>query len=344
MKLLSKFFIIKNKHGLQSFGYDESGSLIYHLEEGALNPNLEAIYKARISLVNKRSKLAYIDYAPNLQGIINLKHTNIQPGANLLCQLVWQGDKRKLPKFSEEIKLPGKYVILLPNSTRHFFSKDLKSPLATTLSAKYQNIGMIFRSCIDEVSERTLIEDEIDFLSKQLELIKVWQGKPFGRLTVAAYKFMQLLRETRLSKDMEIFTNNPAIFDYLLPYLDLWQLSAVNLDESLTAPSIDKSFKEHEEFGLEIHKLSGINLIDINSKNANLNFYQVNYLAIDEIVRQIWLQDLTGIILLDFIKNMSIEENHKLLTKLNSYLGNDWRKNQVLGFTKAGICEIIRNK
>jgi hypothetical protein len=344
MKLLSKFFIIKNEHTLQSFGYDESGSLIYHLDESALHLNLEAIYKTRLSLVNKKSKLAYVDYAPNLQGIVNLKNTSVQPGSQLLCQLVWQGDKRKLPKFSEEIKLLGKYVILLPDDTRHLFSKDLKSSLATTISAKYQGVGIIFRSHIDEVSAPALIEDEINFLSKQLELIKSWQNKPCGQLTTPTYKFMQLLREAKLSPTIEIFTNNQHIFDYLLPYLDLWQLYAINLDESLIAPLIDKSAKEHAEFGLEVHKLSGINLIDINSKNANLNFYQVNYLAIDEIVRQIWLYDLTGIILLDFIKNMSVEENHKLLAKLNGYLENDWRKNQVLGFTKAGICELIRNK
>ncbi len=344
MKLMSKFFIIKNEHGLQSFGYDDSGSLIYHLDESALNPNLEVIYKAKINFINKKSKLAYIDYAPNLQGIVNLKNTNVQPGSQLLCQLIWQGDKIKLPKFSEEIKLLGKYVILLPDSTRHYFSKDLKSSLATTLSTKYQDVGIIFRSSIDQIADSTVVENEIKFLNKELAIIKGWQNKPYGQLTTATYKFMQLLRETRPSTSLEIFTNDQAIFDYLLPFLDLWQLNALNLDESLIAPQINKSTKEYTEFGLEVHKLSGINLIDINSKNANLNFYQVNYLAIDEIVRQIWLNDLTGIILLDFIKNMSVEENHKLLAKLHSYLDNDWRKNQVLGFTNAGICEIIRNK
>ena len=155
---------------------------------------------------------------------------------------------------------------------------------------------------------------------------------------------MQLLREARLSPSIEIYTNDEVIFDHLEPYLDLWLLDTIHLDRALTANPMDKLPKDYAEFGLEIHKLSGINLIDINSKSAPLNFYQVNYLAIDEIVRQIWLQDLTGIILLDFIKNMSVEENHKLLAKLNGYLENDWRKNQVLGFTRAGICEIIRNK
>ncbi|HLX52913.1 MAG TPA: ribonuclease E/G, partial [Aquella sp.] len=316
--MLAKLLIIETKSTLQSFAYDESGTLIYHLNEDG-KADLEVIYKARINSVNKKSKLAYVDYAPNLQGIVNLKNTNVQAGSDLLCQLVWQGDQNKLPKLSVDVKLLGKYVIILPNTTQHFFSKQLKTPLITELSNKYQNIGMIFRSSIDTVFDYSLVENEINFLIKQADALKHWQEKPTGPLTLPCYKFMQLLREAKLSLSIEIYTNSEAIFDYLTPYLDLWQLNAINLDESLIASPIDELPKNHVEFGLEIHKLSGINLIDINSKNAPLNFYQVNYLAVDEIVRQIWLQDLTGIILLDFIKNMSVEENHKLLTKLNGY-------------------------
>lgn len=342
--MLAKLLIIENESNIQSFAYDESGSLIYHINEDNKAFNLEAIYKARINSVNKKSKFAYVDYGPNLQGIINLKNTNVQAGSDLICQLMWQGDQNKLPKLSEEIKLLGKYVIVLPKSSHHFFSKQLKSSPITKLSVKYQDIGIIFRSSIDAISDYSIIENEITFLSKQADILKHWLELPIGQLTTSTYKFMQLLREARLFPSIEISTNNEVLFDYLLPYLDLWQLDAISLDESLTANPMDKLPKGYSQFGLEIHKLSGINLIDINSKNAPLNFYQVNYLAIDEIVRQIWLQDLTGIILLDFIKNMSVEENHKLLAKLSGYLENDWRKNQVLGFTRSGICEIIRNK
>src|SRR6185437_5686676 len=301
--MLTKLLIIENESDIQSFAYNKSGSLIYHLSEDKKASNLEAIYKARINSVNKKSKFAYIDYAPNLQGIVNLKNTNVQSGSDLLCQLVWQGDQNKLPKLSEEIKLLGKYVIVLPNTSQHFFSKQLKSSPLTELSNKYQGNGIIFRSSIDAISVYSIIENEINFLIKQAGILKHWQEKPIGQLTASGYKVMQLLREARLSPSIEIYTNNEAIFDYLTPYLELWQLDAISLDESLAANPGDELLKNHAEFGLEIHKLSGINLIDINSKNAPLNFYQVNYLAIDEIVRQIWLQDLTGIILLDFIKN-----------------------------------------
>ena len=107
---------------------------------------------------------------------------------------------------------------------------------------------------------------------------------------------------------------------------------------------MDNKFRTFQGITLEINQLSGINLIDINSQDTNLAFYQVNYLAIDVIIHQIWLRDLTGIILIDFIKNMSLSEQQKIVNKLTSILSKDWRKSDVLGFTRAEICEIIRSK
>ncbi|MCC2645253.1 MAG: hypothetical protein K0R94_1031, partial [Burkholderiales bacterium] len=95
--MLTKLMVIEEGNIIRSFGYNESGILIYNLVESKI-ANLEAIYKARVNSVNKKSKFAYINYLPNLQGIINLRNTNVQAGSDLLCQMVWQGDKNKLPK------------------------------------------------------------------------------------------------------------------------------------------------------------------------------------------------------------------------------------------------------
>ena len=124
--MLSKLLIIKNSGGIQSFGYNDSGKLIYKIVEEKNAHNLEAVYKVKVNSLNKKSKLAYVNYAPNRQGVLNLKNTNVQAGSTLLCQLTWQGDEVKLPKFSQDIKILGKYVIVLPNETRHFFFQKSK--------------------------------------------------------------------------------------------------------------------------------------------------------------------------------------------------------------------------
>jgi Rne/Rng family ribonuclease len=343
--MLKKVDILVCGLQIETFAYDQTGSLLFHVIDN-LHSNLESIYKARINSLNKKSKIAYIDFLPNMQGIVNLKDIATQPGNHLICQMVWGGDDKKLPKFSEDIKIFGKYVIVLPNDHRHFFSKKLKNKdLLSGLSNKYANLGLIFRSSIDDLTDYDLLIAEIELLAGHQNTAKAWQEAGVGVLVaVSGYKFMQLLREAQLAPNIEVTTNNQEIFDRVMPYLDIWQLYSIRLDQAIKIEVWEVQDKQHAEFSLEVHKLSGINLIDINSKNAPLNFYQVNYLAIDEIIRQIWRHDMTGIILLDFIKNMSAHQEQQLVTRLTEQLTFDWRQHQVLGFTKAGICEIIRNK
>ena len=84
------------------------------------------------------------------------------------------------------------------------------------------------------------------------------------------------------------------------------------------------------------------NIIDVNGANSALAFFKVNYLALDEIIRQIRLRDLTGIILLDLIKNMTLEQQQIITNKLKQALAHDFRNTKILGFTKAELVEIIR--
>lgn len=345
--MLAKLEIITIGSKIQSFAYDEAGELCYHLEDNRLC-GLGAIYRLRVNQINKKSKFAYVDYADGLQGVINLRNVNVQPGSYLFGQMTWAGDEDKLPKFSEEIKLLGKYVILLKDTCGHLYAKELKNKEALcSLSARYPGLGIIFRSQINFISNNDLVINEIRFLEEQLSLVHNWPLSMVGRINAPNYKFMQLLRESKLSDQLEIVTNSQHVFDYLLPYLELWQLDSISLDEAISIHDkmeLVNRARDYQEFSLEVHKLSGINLIDVNSKKSRLDFSQINYLSVDEIVRRIYLLDMTGIILIDFIKNMVVAEKEKISNRLIARLADDWRQNQILGFTRAGIFEIIRNK
>lgn len=259
--------------------------------------------------------------------------------------MIWAGDieAQKLPKFTTELKLIGKYLIFLPQNVGHIYARGLTDiKKIEVLVNKYKDFGLIFRSSIDSVDDIGLIEQEFDFLVQSYHSAKSSEIK---QITQPVYKFLQLIRESQLDFDIQIVTNNQEIYSYLLPYSKLWSLNSININtDLLPSDAIGCKLVSSTEFDLEINVLSGISLIDINSKTKALNFYQVNYLSVDEIIRQIYLRDITGIILLDFIKNMSQTEENKILEKLVISLKIDWRRTRVLGFTKAGICEIIRNK
>lgn len=69
-----------------------------------------------------------------------------------------------------------------------------------------------------------------------------------------------------------------------------------------------------------------------------------NIAAIPEIVRQIRLRDLSGIILIDFVDMEKEEARGKVLAALQSALDADLRKTTVYGFTKLQLCEMARER
>ncbi len=346
--MLAKVIICKIDNIIYTNAYNIDGKLEYYLQD-LVEPFLESIYLAKITSINKHNRLAFIDYLNNKVGVINLPIKNkLQTGSKILCQMRWRGDNNKYAKFSSEVKLIGKYVILTNDKNHHYSQalnkrKDLKE-----ISNKFKDYGIIFRSAINDLEDLSVVEKEILLLIlKQDKIYKLSNSSEKLLLMQGVGNYIQLLRDSKLSKDCNIIVNDEEIFQIVKQYLDLWLIREITLDSQAKIIDALKTLDDVVKINngsLVFHKLSGINLIDINSYSSKLDFYQVNYLAIDEIVRLTKLYDLNGIILIDFIKNMSIQQQKNLIDILNAKFIEDWKHVRILGFTKSGICEIIRNK
>jgi len=351
--MLSKVIIQQILAQIYTVAYNQNEELEYILCDTA-NTSIEAVFLARIDQVNSHNGLAFISYTENKTGIINLDQPcRLQAGSLLECQMLWVGDEVKGAKFRRQIKLIGKYVILGTAIIGQHFSKALVKPERLVgLREKYTHSGIVFRHSIDNLSDLTVVEAEIELLLKEQQRINLAQttySKPV-QLTCGTPKYLQLLRNLSYGEKFQVITNTNDIFEQLKPYVNLWQINELHLNsdipldiDELTA-QLNTNLVIKDGISLSIHQLSGINLIDVNSQNIKLSFYKINYLALEEIVKQIKLRDLTGIILIDFIKNMTNIQQQNLLQRLTALLANDWRLTRVLDFTSAGICEIIRNK
>ena len=341
--MLSKIIIFVDNKKSHTYGYNESNQLEYYLIDDEKLTSNHGVFLAKVINIHSKNNLAWINYESDRVGVINLpKNYNLQSGSQIVCQMDSVANLDKMPKFSSEIKLAGKYVVLLSNVGHHYANGLLNHDKLALISQKYQHLGIIFRSSINTLSDLSLVEQEINLLS--LQLASIYKHSSFGLILSGIPRYIELLY--KYSDGCEVITNNEDVFDRLKSCLDLWGIEELSFDSSIQVPNIKTSniivLKNGVKFTL--HQLSGINLIDIDSGSSNLSFYQVNYLAIEDIVKQIKLHDLRGIILIDFIKNMSNKEQSNIIDKLKSLLQDDWRRNKVLGFTRAQICEIIRSK
>ena len=337
--MLNKIIVYATLGEIHTFVYTQR--LEYHFvdSDSCLN---HAVFWAKVVNLYSKSGIVWVNYTGNQTGILNLaQKLSLQHGSQLLCQMSWEGDAEKKAKLNTEIKLAGKYVVVLDSKGHHFAHGLKDSRRLAEISNKNKQIGLIFRSAIDDLADLSFVTAEIEILSSRLSLIKQANCSAPQQLSPGIPKYMEFLHN--YSGNLNLVTNSDSIFNQLEQYVDIWQIEQLTLDKNLFAGGIPEVATETKQ-GIYLHKLSGINLIDVDSDNSQLSFFQINYLAIDEIVHQIKLNDLYGIILIDFIKNMSMPEQGKIIDKLGKLLKDDWRRNKVLGFSKAGICEIIRSK
>jgi len=300
-----------------------------------VNDLVGAIFKAKITKYNANNSLAWINYINDKVGVVNLpKKVKVQTGSEITVQMVKPDDDNKLAKFTTMTKLVGKYVIIYPFNqipNQNTFANEKLSVIAN----KYSTINLTFRSCVETLNDYTIVENEINYLLAQLKHHTSTPDIIYPKLN----KYLHLIYNFNYANTLSIEANDNNIYQKLQQLQQLYNFSVIQTNNS----SIDLSKITAIKYSyIQMHKLSGINLFDVNSGNDNLSGYKINLLAISEIVKAIKLNDLTGIILIDFIKNLSSYEQNNLINDLQRQLSNDWRKSKLFNFTPTGIFELIR--
>jgi len=158
--------------------------------------------------------------------------------------------------------------------------------------------------------------------------------------------------------DREMFDQAGKQLAVYLP--DLADKCCLYMDRSVLAqdlyriPSqLEKAVKKQvtlREGYLFVEETETLNVIDVNTGlklnglDKEKSVTDFNLSVIDEIVRQIRVRNLSGVILIDFV-NMSREsDRQKVLEALRKALKKDSRKSKVYGFTQLQLCEMTRER
>ena len=182
-------------------------------------------------------------------------------------------------------------------------------------------------------------------------------------------KYLEFIRSISKKKDIfldKILTDNKAIFEEAKQYLAeqlpemaeklhfyedcLVPLNVLyGLEGKLSDALSDKVWLKCGGF-LYIEPTQALTVIDVNSgkydkkSDREETYFQVNMEAAEEIATQIFVRNLTGIIVVDFINMVQKEHKDKLLKVLTDFSQKDDNPCKVLGFTRLGLVEITRKK
>lgn len=241
--------------------------------------------------------------------------------------------------------------------------QELKNKLKEYFFAESENpaFGFILRTNSGEAAFADVLE-EAKKLSGQYVTLKDRAAylKPFTLMYEPLPAYVEALKNLRLSDLEEIVTDDAQIYalmkqhtsaaltgqirlyeDKLLPLDKLYSL------ETILTQALQKKVWLKSGGYLVIEQTEALTVIDVNSgkmvkkKEA---FLKTNLEAAEELVRQISLRNLSGMILVDFINMKEKKDEEQLIAALKKHLRSDSSGTVYIDMTKLGLVELTRKK
>ncbi len=298
----------------------------------------------------------------------------LKQGQEILVQIAKEPIAKKGARITSHIALPGRFLVFMPTVShvgvsRKISSDEERQRLKRILISEKgaASGGFIVRTAADGASEDDLRAD-IRFLIGLWNDIK--QRADDGKAPALIYHDLNLiervLRDQVSANFATIWVDNEAEYERIVRFLSRFEPSLVRRVKLYTKETpLFEQFGIQEEIGkalkskvwlksggsIVINQTEALVAIDINTgkyvgKTARLEdtILKTNLDAIPEIVRQIRLRDLGGIIVIDFIDMDERKNRHKVMAALEEELKTDRAPSKVLQFNDFGLVAITRKR
>ncbi|MER6984185.1 Rne/Rng family ribonuclease, partial [Streptomyces carpinensis] len=297
----------------------------------------------------------------------------LKSGQSVLVQVTKDPIGHKGARLTSQVSLPGRYLVYVPEGSMTGISRKLPDTERARLKTILKKIvpedaGVIVRTAAEGASEEELRRD-VERLQAQWEEIQkkakngssapsLLYGEPDMTVRVVRDIFNEDFSKVIVSGDEAWETIHGYVSHVapdLAPRLSLWTsevdvFATYRIDEQL-AKALDRKVWLPSGGSLVIDRTEAMVVIDVNTgkftgQGGNLEetVTRNNLEAAEEIVRQLRLRDLGGIIVIDFI-DMVLESNRDLvLRRLLECLGRDRTKHQVAEVTSLGLVQMTRKR
>ncbi len=298
----------------------------------------------------------------------------LKPGQTILCQVTKNPIGAKGARLTQEVSLPGRFVVLVPNSTAYGISKRLDDAERKRLrrivdAVRPDGHGLIVRTAAAGASAEEL-EVDIARLVGQWDTIAAASLK--GQGPALLYRepaiAVRVIREELNREYRAVVIDDSALYEQVRDYV-----GAVNpeladrvefFDPEVESLPVFERYHVHEQLhkaldpkvflpsggSLVIDRTEALTVIDVNTgknvgtTNLEETVYRNNLEAAEEVARQLRLRDIGGIIVIDFI-DMEIRENRdKVGSALRSALARDKTRTQVFDISELGLVEMTRKR
>lgn len=296
----------------------------------------------------------------------------LKPGDPVLVQVTKDPVGHKGARLTSQVSLPGRYLVYVPNGSMNGISRKLPDTERARLKKILkeilpENAGVIVRTAAEGASEEQLTLD-VARLTKQWDAIQaaVEKGNAPAMLHSEPDMLIKIVRDVFNEDFQKIVIAGDETRDVITQYLNQVAPDLTDRIESFSgnadifdqfriteqiAKALDRKVWLPSGGSLVIDRTEAMTVVDVNTGkfvgsggNLEETVTKNNLEAAEEIVRQLRLRDIGGIIVVDFI-DMVLESNRDLvLRRMVECLSRDRTKHQVAEVTSLGLVQMTRKK
>ncbi|QNA92850.1 MULTISPECIES: Rne/Rng family ribonuclease [unclassified Microbacterium] len=296
----------------------------------------------------------------------------LKAGDRVLVQVTKDPVGHKGARLTSQISLPGRYLVYVPGGSMNGISRKLPDNERARLKRILKEVlpessGVIVRTAAEGATEDQLTRDvqrltsQWEHIQKQVEnqqapallhaepdlLVKIVRdvfNEDFTKMLIQGEDAQQTIRAYLESVAPDLLERVEAYEDEIDPF------DAFRITEQIEK-ALDRKVWLPSGGSLVIDRTEAMTVVDVNTGkfvgsggNLEETVTKNNLEAAEEIVRQLRLRDIGGIIVVDFI-DMVLESNRDLvLRRLIECLSRDRTKHQVAEVTSLGLVQMTRKK
>ena len=295
----------------------------------------------------------------------------LKSGQSVLVQVTKDPIGHKGARLTGQVSLPGRYVVFVPGGSMSGISRKLPETERARLKKILKEVvpedsGVIVRTAAEGASEEELTHDVARLRAQWEDIAKKTSGNAPALLYGEPDLAIKVVRDLFNEDFSKLVVSGDDAWEAIEPYvsyvasslrdrLERWTgtgdvFTAHRIDEQI-AKALDRKVWLPSGGSLVIDRTEAMTVVDVNTGkftgsggNLEETVTKNNLEAAEEVVRQLRLRDIGGIIVIDFI-DMVLEANRVLvLRRLVECLGRDRTKHQVAEVTSLGLVQMTRKR
>jgi ribonuclease G len=298
----------------------------------------------------------------------------LKPGQEIIVQIAKEPLGQKGARITSHVALPGRYVVFMPSVnhlgvSRRVSSEEERQRLKRILQAHRVGTtgGFIIRTAGEGAPEHEIAADMKYLYNLWTDIREKAERKPAPALLHYDVDIVQRLLRDQVTEDFKtIWVDDEQMYENVVTFMQRFQPALVNRVRMYTraAPIFD-AFNITQELEralrpkvwlksggyIVINQTEALVAIDINtgkdvgkSNRLEDTIVKTNTEAVKEIVRQIRLRDLGGIIVVDFIDMDERKNRQKVMQALEEAMRADKAPYKILQFNDFGLVAITRKR